>query len=111
MMFSRMNECAAELVGAPASGKYSPVQVAQWIEGYASQAQLHLKQTGTRAPRQESPEYRRFAIDVAIQIGLGQFFGAKFRSGVLFAIFEQTNNKTALETSLTMYRKARDYWA
>jgi hypothetical protein len=111
MMFSRMNEYAAELLGAPASGKYSPVQVAQWIEGYASQAQLHLKQAGATARKQESPEYRRFAIDVAIQIGLGQLFGAKFRSGVLFAIFEQTNDKTALEASLTMYRKARDYWA
>ncbi len=50
------------------------------------------------------------AIDVAIAAGLGRFFGAKFRSGVLFAIFEQSGDRTALELSLKTYQKARDFW-
>jgi hypothetical protein len=50
-------------------------------------------------------------IDVAIQVGLGRFFGAKFRCGVLYAIFEQSGDRAALEQSLRMYRKARGYWA
>jgi hypothetical protein len=44
-------------------------------------------------------------------IGLGRFFGAKFRSGVLFAIFEKTGDRIALEESLAYYRNARSFWA
>ena len=42
---------------------------------------------------------------------MGNFFAAKFRSGVLYRIFEQTGNRTALESSLVQYRKARAVWA
>jgi hypothetical protein len=31
-LFSRMNDFAAELLGAERTGKYSPIEVAQWIE-------------------------------------------------------------------------------
>jgi hypothetical protein len=78
--------------------------VAQWIEDYADAASKDLAQF-------DRPEYRRVATDVAIQVGLGRFFGAKFRSGVLYRIYEQTGNRTALEQSLKQYRAARAAWA
>jgi hypothetical protein len=81
--------------------------VAQWIEDYAAAALKALAEAG----KQDSPEFRRFTIDVAIQAGLGRFFGAKFRAGVLFAIYEQTHDRTALEEALKMYRAARTAWA
>ena len=46
-----------------------------------------------RSPGKDRPEYRRLAIDVAIQAGLGRFFGAKFRAGVLYRIYEQTGDR------------------
>jgi hypothetical protein len=110
-LFSRMGEFAGELLGGERSGKYSPVEVAQWIERYADESLRYLKQANATASRKNSPEYRRIAIDIAIQAGLGQFFGAKFRSGVLYAIYEKTGEQSALEASLTMYRKARGTWA
>jgi len=51
------------------------------------------------------------SIDIAMIVGLGHFFAAKFRSGVLYAIFEQSGDRTALEESLNYYRKARSFWA
>jgi len=56
-------------------------------------------------------EYRRLAIDVAIQAGLGRFFGAKFRAGVLYGIYEQSGDRTALEEAVNSYRAARRAWA
>jgi hypothetical protein len=50
-------------------------------------------------------------IDITIVIGLGRFFGAKFRSGVLYGIFEQSGDRKALEESLSYYKKARILWA
>jgi hypothetical protein len=43
--------------------------------------------------------------DVLIQIGLGNFFAAKLRSGVLFEIYQQTGNVEAGRQALAQYRK------
>ncbi|MGH7968563.1 MAG: hypothetical protein ACREIC_07545, partial [Limisphaerales bacterium] len=64
-----------------------------------------------RVVNKAAPEYRRMAVDVKIQIGLGHFFGAKLRSGVLYAIYEQSGDRTALAEALKAYRRARAAWA
>ena len=110
-LFSRINDYADELLKGECSGKYSPVEVAQWIEDYASQAAKSLAQAEPLIARKDRPEYRRMAEDVAIQAGLGRFFGAKFRSGALYRIYEQTGDRAALDESLKAYRAARSVWA
>ena len=50
-------------------------------------------------------------VDVATQAGLGRFYGAKLRSGVLYGIYERTGDSTALEEALKKYRSARAVWA
>ncbi len=110
-LFLRINDFAQDLLKGDRSGKYSPIEYAQWIEDYADEAAKHLAQAETLTRGKRESEYRRMAIDVTIQVGLGRFFGAKFRSGVLYAIFEQSGDRTALELSLKMYQKARSYWA
>jgi hypothetical protein len=42
---------------------------------------------------------------------LGRFFAAKLRCGVLYAIFEQSAERKALEEALKMYKQARNYWS
>jgi hypothetical protein len=93
------------------SGKYTPVEYAQWIEDYADEAAKHLAQAEVRAEGKKRPEYRRMAIDVAMLTGLGRFFGAKFRSGVLYAIFEQSGDRAALEQALKLYQEAQTFWS
>lgn len=92
-------------------GTYSPVEVAQWIENYAAAAARHLATAQTRIASKADVEFRRCSIDIAIQCGLGRFFGAKLRSGVLYRIYEKTGSRAALEQSLTLYRSARAAWA
>ena len=65
----------------------------------------------SQAGKLESLESRRLAIDVDMQVGLGRFFAAKFRSGVLYAIHERTGDRRALEEALKAYRRARSFWA
>ena len=96
-LFSRINDFAGELLQGGRSGKYSPVEVAQWLEDLA----------GAVKPVKS----RRVDIDVAIQAGLGRFFAAKFRAGVLYAIHEKTGDRTALEEAVKHYRIARAAWA
>lgn len=110
-MFLRINDFVSEMLKGERSGKYSPVEVAQWIEDYADTAAGQLATAEKLAAGKTGPEYRRMSVDVAIVVGLGRFFGAKFRSGVLFGIYEQSGDRTALVESLNYYKKARSLWA
>jgi hypothetical protein len=110
-LFSRINDFAEELLANKRNGKYSPIEYAQWIEDFADAAAEHLEQAKTESRVKNTPEFRRVAIDVDILVGLGHFFGSKFRAGVLYAVFEQSGDREALELSVKMYQKAREYWA
>ena len=46
--------------------------------------------------------------DVLIQNGLGRFFAAKLRSGVLFEIYSKTGNVEAGKLALAKYQEARE---
>ncbi len=106
-LFSRMSDFAAELLSGERSGKYSPIEVAGWLEDFAGRAEKSLSDAGKPA----SVEAERVAIDVAMQADLGRFFAAKFRSGVLYSIHERTGEREALEQALNTYRSARAMWA
>ncbi len=110
-LFLRINDFADEMLRGDRSGKYTPIEYAQWIEDFADAATKQLALAERQTESKQRPAFRRMALDVSIQVGLGRFFGAKFRSGVLYAIFEETGDRMALELSLTMYQKARSYWA
>src|SRR5215472_2812470 len=109
-LFSTIEEHAGELLQGQRSGKYSPVEVAQWLEDSVAVADRELGTAAERAPSRKSPEFRRLEEDVRIQIGLGQFFAAQLRSGVLFEIYRQTGDRTAREEALGAYRRARAAW-
>ncbi len=110
-LFSRINDFADQLLNGESDGKYSPVEVAQWIEDCAATGAASLERFRVTSSGRERPEFRRYAIDVAIETGLGTFFGAKFRAGVLYRIYEKTGSWSALDASVKQYRRARDAWS
>jgi hypothetical protein len=110
-LFSTINQFADELLKGEAGARYSPVEVAGWLERYAGKSSESLVRAGKLSKGADRPEYRRLAIDTAIQAGLGRFFAAKFRSGVLYRIYENTHDREALQQALNQYRMARAAWA
>ncbi|HCC58339.1 MAG TPA: hypothetical protein DEQ47_13990, partial [Solibacterales bacterium] len=110
-LFSRVNDFADGLLAGRLDGKYSPVEVAQWLEDYAAAAMANLQEAAAKVSGENRPEYRRLAIDVSLQAGLGKFFAAKLRAGVLYRIHELTQSRTALQKALDQYREARAAWA
>ena len=110
-MFAQINDFVAALLKGNPSGKYSPLEVAGWLEGFADAADNNLYAAKIRSPDLRAPEFRRMAVDVAIQSRLGRFFASQLRSGTLYALYEQTGDTTALEKALDAYRRARAHWA
>ena len=110
-LFYSMDDFADDLLKGERSGKYTPIEVSHWLENYAAAAAEFLARGERRDARKGRPEYRRLTIDIAVAVGLGRFFAAKFRAGVLYRIFEQTGDRAALEEALKAYKEARDAWA
>jgi hypothetical protein len=109
--FLSCDEFADDLLKGERSGKYSPLWVAAQLEDNAENAAAHLRKAKSKARDLRSAEFRRLAVDVTIQAGLGRFFAAKFRAGVLYAIYLRNGHRAALEEALRAYRAAHTAWA
>jgi hypothetical protein len=109
--FLGIDEFADELVRGEPSGKYSPAWVAAQLDDAVEKAATLLHQAKSKTRDSQSAEFRRLAVDVTIQAGLGTFFAAKFRSGVLFALYLRSSDRAALEAALKENRAARAAWA
>jgi hypothetical protein len=110
-LFSTIVEHAQDLLAGRPNPKYSPIEVAQWLEDFTAASGEALAKARVKSTAPTSPEVRRIEEDVLIQNGLGAFFAAKLRSGVLFEIYQQTGNPDAGKLALDQYKKARDAWA
>jgi hypothetical protein len=108
-MFARIDEQVQSLLSGEPDARYSPVEVAQWLDALATGAETDLHAMPGDASR--NADLRRLVIDVRIQASIGRFFAAKLRSGVLWTLFTQTQQPEAAEAALYFYRAARSAWA
>jgi len=109
-LFSTVEQYADEAVSEAPSGRYSPLDVARWLDGLAEAAESALGRwtasaggTGARG----DAEARRWQVDIAIQTALGRFFAGKMRAGTAYALYERTGSRAVLEEGLAVYRQAR----
>ena len=111
-LFQSPNECGDALVAGIATGKYSPIEVAQWLEEIAADSLKHLTIARTQLGSLVSaPDFRRVEEDVLIQRGLALFFGGKLRCSVLWRIFTNTGCQLAGESAIKRYLEGRNAWA
>ncbi len=104
-LFSTMREHAAELLGE-GGARISPVQVATWLDDLAVSVEAALH----RAGKARTVDEVRQVTDARIQAELARFFAAKFRAGVLFAIYGRTQDQAALGNCIAHYSSARAHW-
>lgn len=110
-MFYRIDEYADDLLAGRRDGRYSPETVASWLDDLAERAEENLRASRELVADPKDPTYRRTAVDIEAQAGLGRFFAGKFRAGLAYALYERTKDVTYLGKSLEEYRKARDAFA
>ena len=105
-IFSRITDFVDDIRKGEHSGKYSPLEVAEWLDNFANEASAAMAKTG----KNDTPEFRRLAIDVDLQILLGRFFAAKFRAGVWYSLHEKQGDAGNLQYAIMHYRTARGIW-
>ncbi len=107
-LFCTMDQCAEELLKGARGAAYSPIEVASWLEDLAKDSDANLATADASGGK--TPEFRQWSVDIAIQNNLGRFFAAKFRAGVLYAIYTRSGDPAALEEALKAYGNARQAW-
>jgi hypothetical protein len=110
-MFSSIEEHAAELLAGSTSGKYSPIEIAQFFEDSCDKAAKALEAAAAAVPSRRDPVFRRWEEDVLIQVALGRFYADKLRAGELFDLYRRTGNESAHQRAVTAYRRARATWS
>lgn len=111
-LFQSPNECGEALLEQVSTGKYTPVEVAHWLEEMAESASDNIQEANKLMGSEASnPNFRRVEEDVLILIGLARFFAAKMRCGVAWQIFNLSGELKAAETAIEIYTKGRDAWA
>jgi hypothetical protein len=110
-IFVAINESVMDYMTGKSNSRYSPLEVAQWLDKYTADADKNLAEAKASSSVAASPEYRRAVLDIQIQSGLGKFFSAKIRSAALFYIYQQTGDHAVLDQAVSQYKKARDAWS
>ena len=111
-LFQSPDECADAIAAGKSNGKYSPLEVAQWLEDIAVTAEKNIAQSRNQLGAAAAvPAFRRVEEDVWIQIGLARFFAGKLRSAVLWRIHTLTGDHATGEAAIESYTIGRDAWA
>ena len=77
------------------------------VSSIANQARAAM----AKVTASKSAENRRWQLDVQILSGLGLFYSHKFSAAVSWHAFEQTGNRSDLQTAIQFYSTARNDWA
>jgi len=110
-LFSKMNDFAASLLAGEMEAKYSPLQVARWLEDMADTAYQNLGIAASLIADKNDVEFRRFYHDIRIQSGTAKFFADKIRAAVLWHVYLASEDTAALVEAIAYYTTARDAWA
>lgn len=111
VMFSPANEFVDDFIKGKPHPRYSPVDVANWLETFAAVSSEQLAEAQQNISDPTAPSFRRVFIDASVQNGLGLFFAQKLRAAVAFALYEEKGDLDCLRDAVYFYRAARNAWA
>jgi hypothetical protein len=105
--FYGIDEYVRALAARDLSAKYTPLEVASWIEQLVTDGEESLERARSVADLAD-PQVQRTLIDLDVLVRLGRFFAGKFRAAVNYSIFQTTEDTSSLQSALRTYRQARD---
>jgi hypothetical protein len=110
VLFYQINDFAEAALHKRRSGKYTPLETADRLDQLADEADRYLAIASDQIDDPQRLSFRRLALDVHIQIGLGKFFARKFRAAIAYALYERTGETKLLKEAIEFYHAARAAW-
>jgi hypothetical protein len=101
--FYGIDEYVGALAARELSAKYTPLEVASWIEQLVVDG-VEALERARRVADLSDPQVQRTLIDLDVLVRLGRFFAGKFRAAVDYSIFQITEDTSSLQSALRGYR-------
>jgi len=106
--FYIINEWADDVIAGRLDGRYTPLEVADWIQRFVDEAADGVAELS--AVQQPSAQLRRTAVDAEILLRLGRFFAAKFRSAADYALWQRSKDRDLLARAYDQLKLACAVW-
>ncbi len=108
-LFATAREYAELLLAGKSSHRYTPLDVADWLEGLAEGCERALTEARSAADWGRA-EVQRIMTDVAILAGMARHFTEKFRAACWAELFVATKASVLIEPMLDHARRAVLAW-
>jgi hypothetical protein len=108
-IFANAQEYVAELIAGEPPRRYTPLDVADWLERFADQAEIAIAQAKSK-PDSTRGSVRAALIDAGILASLGRFFAGKCRAACWAELFLETHLWEARERMIASLQQAREGW-
>lgn len=109
-LFYGVAEYAEDAVAGRLDGRYTPLEVAAWIEELADAGENALDPARERLAS-GAPQSRRVLVDAEILVRLGRFFAGKFRAAVAYALWSRTGVREHIVAAADLLERAHDSYA
>lgn len=109
-MFPSARDYVASLLDGASPASYTPLDVADWLDALAGEAELAVA-TLHRVPETGPRPAARYAVDMTILAALGRFFAQKFRAATYVELMLATRSTEAHRLGLAHTRLAVAAWA
>ncbi|MEU5259821.1 hypothetical protein [Amycolatopsis sp. NPDC021455] len=109
-LFYGIGEYAEAAVAGRLCGKYTPLEVATWLERLAGEGETVLDRARERFAS-GGPQTRRVLIDAEILVRLGRFFAGKFRAAVAYALWSRTQVRDYVVEAADLLERAHDAYS
>lgn len=108
-LFCNPKDFAADIYEGTLPPKFTPLDVADWLEGEVEHCEAALLRLKSSAGF-ETAAVQRIAIDAQIAAGLGRFFAEKFRAAVALELYLLTSSPALLEQAISKCRRSVIAW-
>lgn len=116
-LFYAIDEYVDDLVNSRQDARYTPLEVAGWLEAFVRIGEQHLEPLrsaragidGQDVP--DTAQLHRTVLDLEVLSRLGTFFAGKFRAAVQYSAYTATKDRSLLEACIASYLPARDAYA
>ena len=108
-LFANPAQYATEALADRQSHRYTPLDVAGWLDARAETGLAAAKAAEARNGA-DLPETRRILADVRILAGIARFFAAKFRAGCSWEIYLKTGDPELFRAAKRQYAAAIEHW-
>jgi hypothetical protein len=107
-LFAIPDEYVAELLAGAIGPKYSPIEVAAWMEDLVDEAESALAELCSTGP--DTPQVRRTVIDLEVLTGLGRHYVERYRAAVDREVAVRRGDPELMRSAVAHAERSREVW-